>query len=132
MTALTNGNYVVDSPNWNNGVGAVTWGSGTAGVSGVVSGSNSLVGSTANDQVGFGGYGVTALTNGNYVVCSPDWHNGAGVAVGAATWESGTTGVSGVVSSANSLVGSTAGDWVGGNVYRASQWQLRGLQHRLA
>jgi hypothetical protein len=27
ITALTNGNFVVDDQNWNNGVGAVTWGS---------------------------------------------------------------------------------------------------------
>ena len=56
MTALSNGNYVVRSPDWDNGAatdaGAVTWGSGTAGVSGVVSAANSLVGTTANNQVG--------------------------------------------------------------------------------
>ena len=53
MTALSNGNYVVRSPSWDNGAatdaGAVTWGSGDEGVSGVVSAANSLVGSTAND-----------------------------------------------------------------------------------
>ena len=58
MTALSNGNYVVSSPDWTNGAaagaGAVTWGSGTAGVSGPVSATNSLVGSTANDPVGGG------------------------------------------------------------------------------
>ena len=75
VSALTNGNYVVRSYNWDNGAGAVTWGSGTAGVSGVVSSDNSLVGSTANDNVGYDG--VTALTNGNYVVISPYWDNGA-------------------------------------------------------
>ena len=79
MTALSNGNYVVSSPDWTNGAaadaGAVTWGSGTAGVSGAVSATNSLVGSTANDCVGDGG--VTALSNGNYVVSSPAWTNGA-------------------------------------------------------
>ena len=32
--------------------GAVTWGNGTTGVSGAVSAANSLVGSTASDQVG--------------------------------------------------------------------------------
>ena len=56
MTALTNGNYVVRSPAWDNGAvadaGAVTLGSGTTGVSGAVSAANSLVGSTADDQVG--------------------------------------------------------------------------------
>ena len=46
----------------------MTWGSGTTGVSGVVSSGNSLAGSTASDQVG--GSGITALTNGNYVVSS--------------------------------------------------------------
>ncbi len=117
VTALTNGNYVVRSQNWDNGTtatnaGAVTWGSGTVGVSGVVSSSNSLVGSTANDQVG--STGVTALTNGNYVVLSIGWDNGTTATnAGAVTWGSGTVGVSGVVSSSNSLVGSTANDQVG-------------------
>ena len=112
MTALTNGNYVVSSWYWHNGEsdwlsGAVTWGSGTAGVSGVVSSDNSLVGSTEGDEVGCGG--VTALTNGNYVVESPFWS----VKAGAATWGSGTTGISGVVSNTNSLIGSTSYDMVG-------------------
>jgi filamentous hemagglutinin family protein len=107
ITALTNGNYVVSSASWNGGLGAVTWGSGTAGVSGAVSAANSLVGSTTNDQVG--NYGITELANGNYVVSSTNWNGG----MGAATWGSGTAGVSGVVSSANSLVGANAGDHVG-------------------
>ena len=118
VTALSNGNYVVSSPNWTNGAaaaaGAVTWGSGTAGVSGTVSATNSLVGSTANDQVGGNDGGVTALSNGNYVVSSPDWTNGAAADAGAVTWGSGTAGVSGAVSATNSLVGSTANDQVGG------------------
>ncbi len=109
ITALTNGNYVVRSGNWNGNMGAATWGSGTAGVLGVVSAANSLVGSTANDQVG--GDSITALTNGSYVVGSGSW-NGAR---GAATWGSGTAGAVGAVSAANSLVGSTADDQVGGN-----------------
>ena len=79
MTALTNGNYVVSSINWDNGAaadaGAATCGSGTTGVSGAVSAANSLVGSTANDNRRK--YGVTALSNGNYVVDSPNWDNGA-------------------------------------------------------
>ncbi len=79
VTALADGNYVVSSPDWTNGpaadLGAVTWGSGTAGVSGAVSATNSLVGSTANDSVG--SRGVTALSDGNYVVTSPNWTNGA-------------------------------------------------------
>jgi hypothetical protein len=114
VTALNNGNYVVGSPNWNNGAvvdaGAVTWGSGANGVTGAVSAANSLVGSTANDNVG---NFVTALNNGNYVVGSPNWNNGAVVDAGAVTWGSGANGVTGAVSAANSLVGSTANDQVG-------------------
>ena len=56
VMALTDGNYVVESSHWNGGMGAVTWGSGTAGVTGVISAANSLVGSIApcqdGDQVG--------------------------------------------------------------------------------
>ncbi len=110
VTALSNGNYVVAYMNWSNGaigfVGAVTWGSGTGGVTGVISPANSLIGSTELDDVGWGG--VTALSNGNYVVHSFTWRSGGHVGAGAATWGNGTTGTSGVVSSANSLVGTTA------------------------
>ncbi|MDD5334120.1 MAG: filamentous hemagglutinin N-terminal domain-containing protein [Rhodoferax sp.] len=107
VTELGNGNYVVQTDRWNGYRGAVTWGSGTAGVTGVLAPSNSLVGSNANDHVGNGG--VTALTNGNYVVKSTLW-NGAS---GAVTWGNGSSGISGAVSAANSLVGSSAGDTLG-------------------
>src|SRR5262249_19549447 len=85
---LSNGNYLVISPSWNGLRGAVTWGSGNTGVSGTVSDANSLVGTNPND--GVGGYyvydddgkghlfgyvvvGVSLLSNGNYVVGSPNW-----------------------------------------------------------
>ncbi len=114
---LSNGNYVVNSPDWSAddnhpAVGAVTWGSGTSGVQGAVSSTNSLVGSTSSDQVG--DYGVTALSNGNYVVSSGDWSlNGTHTQVGAVTFGSGTAGVHGAVSIANSLIGSSSGDNLG-------------------
>ena len=115
VTALTNGNYVVDSPLWNNGVftqtGAVTWCSGTAGCAGVVTVANSLVGSHSGDQVGSNG--VTLLPNGNYVVNSFGWNSSRG----AATWANGATGRSGMVSVANSLVGGQASDQVGFTTY---------------
>ena len=115
VTPLNNGNYVVVSPVWDNGavvnVGAVTWGSGTSGLTGVVSPANSVIGSTANDQIG--NFGVTPLSNGNYVVTSTVWDNGASLNAGAATWGNGATGVSGEVSAANSLVGGAANDSVG-------------------
>ena len=87
MVALTNGNYVVVSPDWNNGTatraGAATFGSGTAGVTGAVSSANSLVGTTAGDQVG--SFGTTALSDGNYVVGSPLWSNGT-LGLAGVTW----------------------------------------------
>ncbi|HLP09023.1 MAG TPA: YDG domain-containing protein [Opitutaceae bacterium] len=114
-TVLTNDNFVVSSPAWNGGRGAATWGNGTTGVSGLVSSSNSLVGSQAGDQVGSGGYGALALSNGNYVIASPNWSDGATTAVGAATWGDGTAGATGTISTANSLIGSSANDSVGGD-----------------
>jgi hypothetical protein len=119
VTALSNGNYVVVSNKWHNGAaadaGAVTWGNGSTGTSGMVSAANSLVGSTNGDSVG--NYGVTALSNGNYMITSPRWQNGAGGRVGAVTWGNGSTGTSGAVSAANSLVGSTAGDEIGTELF---------------
>ena len=116
-TVLTNGNYVVHSYWWANGAaanaGAVTWCNGTTGCTGPVTPANSLVGTLANDQVGYGG--VTRLTNGNYVVVSLNWNSGAATKVGAATWCNGTIGCTGAVSAANSLVGSTTNDQVGFN-----------------
>ncbi|KIQ03817.1 hypothetical protein RU07_07435 [Agrobacterium tumefaciens] len=132
--ALTNGNYVVRSTLWDNdstaNVGAVTWGDGTTGISGSISANNSLVGTTQNDQVGASG--ITALTNGNYVVSSRSWDNNSITDAGAVTWGNGTTGISGFVSETNSLVGTKANDNVGiggaialtnGNyVVRSSNW----------
>jgi hypothetical protein len=116
VTPLSNGNYVVGSSNWDNGTvvdaGAATWGNGTTGINGVVTPANSLVGSKNDDKMSR----ITSLTNGNYVVHSSTWDNGAIVDAGAATWGSGTTGISGVVTSANSLVGVAKEDRVGGVV----------------
>ncbi|WP_254507965.1 hypothetical protein [Anatilimnocola floriformis] len=108
---LSNGSYVVMSTFWSSSAGAVTWASGSVALTGTVSATNSLVGSTANDEVG--GRGILQLTNGNYVVMSPNWDNGGIQNVGAATWVNGTTGLSGTLSAANSLVGSSANDNVG-------------------
>ncbi|MDB6135932.1 MAG: Heme/hemopexin-binding protein [Verrucomicrobiales bacterium] len=118
---LSNGNYVVCSPSWNERRGAVTWCSGAAMTAGAVSAANSLVGSTPLDEIGrHEGYwtptAITLLSNGNYTVSSPAW-NGAR---GAVTWGSGTSGVTGEVSAANSLVGTLAGDSVGGGYYNMS------------
>jgi hypothetical protein len=119
---LKNGNYAVRSPDWDNGAiidaGAVTWGNGATGTSGVVGPAISLVGSSRADRIGAGDSfwpGVTALSNGNFVVLSPSWENGSVADAGAVTWVSGATGLAGPVTSSNSLVGSTSldfRDWV--------------------
>ncbi|MBN1812024.1 MAG: hypothetical protein JXA14_09335 [Anaerolineae bacterium] len=117
VVALANGNYVVSCPDWDNGgvtdAGAVTWGDGTSGVSGKISAANSLVGSSAGDQVGFNTSGAIELSTGHYVVRSPGWDNGTATDAGAVTWGNGMSGITGVVSLANSLVGSTTNDAVG-------------------
>jgi hypothetical protein len=115
-TALSNGNYVVQSAYWNNGsairAGAVTWSSGLTGSVGPVSAINSLVGVSAEDRIGEGG-GAYALTDGNYVVVSPNWDNGSVIDLGAVTWGNGNGGLVGTIGAANSLVGSIQGDRVG-------------------
>jgi CSLREA domain-containing protein len=114
VTVLNNGNYIVRSARWqNNGqvdAGAATWCSGTAGCTGTVSPANSLVGSSANDQVG---NSISALSNGHYVVRTAFWDNGPLQDVGAVTWCDGNTGRSGTISNANSLIGTVAGDKIG-------------------
>ncbi len=113
VIVLANGNYVVIAQNRNDGAGAVTFCSGTTGCPATISAANSLVGLMAGDFVGGGSNGVTALPNGNYVVTSPSWDNGATTDVGAVTFCSGTTGCVGAVSPVNSLVGSMTNDQVG-------------------
>src|SRR5690606_41027886 len=119
---FANGDYVVSSDGWDDGdvanVGAVTWCSGLGGSHGEVSRANSLTGSTAGDRVGdiYPGPGVVELANGHYVVASPEWSNGTAQAAGAVTWASGEGASSGVVSPANSLVGTTAHHRVGTRV----------------
>ena len=116
--ALANGNYVVVSKWWDSptaiDVGAITWGNGTTGTSGAITEDNSVTGSTAGD--GLGSSGVSALNNGNFVVSSPGWDNVAAVDAGAATWINGSGPTTGAISEANSLIGTTADDHVGGVV----------------
>src|SRR5262249_20077338 len=100
VAALSNGNYVVNSPYWDGFRGAATWGDGTVGVTGSVDAGNSLVGSKTRDFVGLGE--VTALSNGNYVVATPNWNGDRG----AVTWGDGMIGITGTVDAGNSLVGS--------------------------
>jgi hypothetical protein len=113
VVPLANGNYVVRSSFWNSSRGAVTFGNGSTGITGSISLANSLVGSTSGDRVGFDG--VTALSNGNYVISSASWDNGQAFDAGALTFANGTTGIAGEISAANSLIGTHASDHVGQN-----------------
>lgn len=117
---LANGNWVIGSPTWDNGTtidaGAVTFGFGTTGRSGAVATTNSLTGSTTGDRVGdliVALTGGTSATVGGYVVASQRWDGNGGVDVGAVTMLTGTGGISGAVSTANSLVGARSSDFVG-------------------
>ena len=134
VTVLLNGNYVVTDPYWDQDgiadVGAVYLYDGKTHA--LIS---ILTGSLPNDNVGLGG--VTALSNGHFLVRSYLWNNESTEDVGAVTWGSGVTGMNGVVNSNNSLVGSTKYDRVGnggvveltnGNfVVMSSSWQNTSL-----
>lgn len=135
ILSLSNGNYVVATPNWSDGaitnVGAITWCAGVTGTVGVVSRENSLIGTTVNDRIGSYSYNyitnfpppqkvvpgvrlsLTALGNGDYVVASPNWSKAGGTNTGAITWGNGAFGLIGIVSSANSLIGTGPGDLLG-------------------
>jgi Repeat of unknown function (DUF5650) len=116
LTSLGSGRYVIASPKWNHGAiadaGAVTFVNPVATPSGVVSASNSLVGSTSNDFVNVL---VTRLPSRHYVVAAPGWNRGAITDAGAAIWGDGRTGIVGTVSSSNALVGSSAFDAIASN-----------------
>ena len=120
--SLNNGNYVAISPDWDNGVivdaGAATWCDGTKGRTGYIDSTNSLVGSSANDKIG--GYTSVSLANGNYVVASSDWDNGAILDVGAATWCDGTKEITGTINDTNSLTGVKINDNVGSYIFKVS------------
>jgi len=110
MPSFFNGNYYLSNTSWNSNAGAVTFiDPNAAPLTGAVGAGNSLVGAAAGDLVG--GIGVQNLFNGKALVRSPNWSGG----MGAVTWFSTTAGTVGVVSAANSLVGSTASDGVGSN-----------------
>lgn len=111
VTALTNGDYVIATPGWDSptmaNIGAVTWATGDAPITGPISAAGSLTGTASEDQIGSGS--VTRLSNGNYVFGSPKW-TGVPGSFGAVTWVNGSAASTGVVSTSNSLYGGSAGD----------------------
>lgn len=129
---LAGSNFLVRSF-WNGDRGAVTFVNGDVGLNGVISASNSLVGSSPGDRVGTAtsDTGLVLLRGGDYVVHTANWDAPSVVNAGAVTVGSGSTGISGVVSASNSLVGSRVDDFVGDSVVpisansfvvRSSRW----------
>ena len=108
VVVLPNGNFVVTDPAFSNSTASAIGAVYVFSPSGALI--STLTGSSANDRVGNGG--VVVLTNGNYVISSYYWRNDSVSEVGAATWGSGASGVSGVVSARNSLIGDHSGDQV--------------------
>lgn len=117
VVVLPNGNYVVPVDDWDNGgvqnVGAVVFCSGITGCTGNITQANALIGTTAQDRVGFI---IEVLSDGDFVVISRDWDSKSAANVGAVTYCSGSAGCPlGPVSAGNSLVGSSTNDQVGRN-----------------
>ncbi len=110
---LGSGKAAIFSRNWSGGMGAVTWLDVTAGGAGVVDATNSLVGSTAGDQIG--GFGNYDFVGARIAILSPNWTNGSFGAAGAITWVDPSNGLTGVVGAGNSLVGGSVNDRVGNN-----------------
>jgi hypothetical protein len=85
-------------------VGAVRWCDGTSGCTGAFTSANSLVGTTANDQVGQ----PQALPEGDYVVLSQSWDNAGIVNAGAVTYGMKNGGTVGPITADNSIRGTVA------------------------
>ena len=103
-TELANGNYLIMTPFWNDGRGAVTWGNGATGTSGVVGVSNSVIGSQPGDQVGWEDWwDETIMDNGDYVLHAIFWGNGTPYS-GAIMIIDGTNGTAGEITADNAFL----------------------------
>ncbi len=115
LVGLSNGNRLVVHGGWNGGRGAVTFWNVSTDLVGDVGPGNSLVGAAANDFVG--SFSTQEISgSGRYLVKTPSFNGSAG----ALTFGSITTGVKGVVSAANSLVGANPGDQMGSGIFAFS------------
>lgn len=104
---LRNGNFLITNPDFANRRGAITLGSGSNGLSGVVGENISLTGSFEGDRIGISRFGETAiqvLDDGNYVIPSPNWNNGKG----AASIFSESEGLKGQINICNSVLGTNS------------------------
>jgi len=75
--------------------------------------SNSLIGNVANDQVSLGNDqvspgGIITLTDGYYLVLSPNWDNGALADAGAVSLQRGDVPAAATITLGNSVIGTVA------------------------
>jgi len=133
LSFLSSTSYLVRSPSWNNGRGAVTFLSPTALPTGAITATNSFIGATDGDGVGNQFQSLFGTTQ--FALMTPNWDNGAVVDAGAFTVFDGATGITGTPSATNSLVGSNTGDRIGSGgltfdfgtfnfVLRSPQWNM--------
>ncbi|MBC7438049.1 MAG: filamentous hemagglutinin N-terminal domain-containing protein, partial [Bdellovibrionales bacterium] len=106
LYSVANGRNLLVASSYGGGAGALATFAGT-GFAGTLDSTNALVGSVATDNIG--NYGAISLPNNYYAVFSRNW----GGTKGAITVIDTAQALSGVLSSANSLVGSATGDFVG-------------------
>lgn len=120
MQTFSNGNRVIVHSAWRGNTGAVTFWNTSTDLTGELSAANSLIGATpgtttTGDRIG--SFGVSEVSgSGRYYVASPNWNGG----MGAISFGSITSGVAGLVAAGNSVVGSTAGDRIGQEIYTVS------------
>ena len=107
LLPLANGDFIAGSGYWDSGVvvnaGAFTRVDGRVGLVGVPSSANSIRGSIFEDSVGVGS--STTLGDNNYAVRSIIWDNGGIVNAGAVTILHNTARTHGLISTANSVLG---------------------------
>ncbi|KAJ4454721.1 putative Light-harvesting LHII; alpha subunit B / Histone protein [Paratrimastix pyriformis] len=120
VRVLADGSYVVFSSTWNTNRGFVAVGSSTHPVTGVVSATNSLIGTTVADKVGlftessmFGSTSNMHFTdNGTFIMASTTWTNSAtSISTGGAyvffNPQAGIVPV-GTIDETNALIGTTS------------------------
>ena len=107
MLPLANGDFIAGSGYWDSGVvvnaGAFTRVDGRVGLVGVPSSVNSIRGSIFDDSVGLGS--STTLGANNYAIRSAVWDNGGIVNAGAVTILHNSARTRGLLSTANSVLG---------------------------
>ena len=109
VAVLPNGNIVVTDPCDPSGGAAYLYSPNRTLISKVVGVSPGFSSCSANP----GTIEIHVLKNGNYLLAYPRRPNGSMLEVGMVAWASGTTGLSGVISDANALLGSKAEDRIG-------------------